>query len=175
MIKRNGSEFGLWKANLDANSSRRLMALGLALLVAWLLVMVLAVDTSASDDVGDLAANLVRAVDESAGNDSSDLAANPELSAVRRYARSTSDNLEIALRESYAIFAGGTSRSAAMAANPELFVVDRFTGPASNPVLASGGAAGQQNDSNFFAANPEVMTARRHGLLVSDCGPALGC
>ena len=151
MIKRNRSELNLWNANLEASSSRRLMALGLALLVAWLLVMALAADVLAGDDPADIAANLVMAVDAGtlAGDASSELAANPELSAVRQYARST-------------------SQSAAMAANPELMAAGRFTG-------LSGGAASQGGDSSFLAANPEVMTARRYGGTLSECGVALGC
>lgn len=153
MNNRKGSEFSMRNADLETNSGRRLMALGFALAAAWLLVLTMTADSTAS-------------------NDPVDLAANPELSAARRWAQGAAlaANPELAAAGRYA---RGTSRSAAAAANSEQLAAGRFTGPVSN--LWSGGAAGLQNGSSFMAANPETMTARHYSLSVSECGLALGC
>ena len=91
MNERNGSEFGLWTANLEASSSRRFLAMGL-LLVAWLLTMILVTDVLASEDPAELAANpeLAAAERYTPGiSQSATMAANPELAAAGRYAPRT--------------------------------------------------------------------------------------
>ena len=131
MIKRN-RELTIWNANLEASSGRRLVALGFALLIAWLLVMIVAADTSAGDD-------------------STELAANPELSFARRWYRTT-------------------GQSAAITANPELSLARRWVRDAGQSA-----AVGQQDNTSFLAANPEVMIARRYSSSGFDCSIALGC
>ena len=146
----------IWNANREAGSGRRPWTLGFALLVALVLVMAMAAGTWAFGD-------------------SDELAANPELSAARRYAHSTRDNLEFAVRESYAIAAGGTSPSAATAANPELAAVGRYARGTSQGVALDArldSVAGLYevyargtSRSAALAANPELMAAGRFAGL----------
>ena len=136
MIKRNSTELNMWNANLQASSSRRLMALGFALLIAWLLVMAVAADTSAGNDSADLAANpeLAAAGRYARGtSQSAAMAANPELMAVGRYTGAASS-----LALTFGGAAGFQNDSSYMAANPEVMTAQRF----SRPVSECGAALG---------------------------------
>ena len=203
MTNRHRGEFTTWNASLQASSGRQLLALGVALLVAWLFVMAVVGDASAGDDLANLAANPELAA---AGrwafsqSPSTAAAANPELAAAGRWAFSGSRgtaaaaNPELAAAGLWAfsgsrgtaaaanpelaaagLWAFSGSRGTAAAANPELAAASRYSGLASSTALTFRSAAGGQNDSSFMAANPEVMTAHRYSRPVSECGIALGC
>jgi hypothetical protein len=136
MINRNRGVFSRWNTNVEVRSGRRLVALGFALLVAWLLVMAVAVDASAGDGSVDLAANpeLSAAERWSRGTgQSAAMAANPELAAAGRFSGPVSSE---ALTSGSA--AGLQNDSSFMAANPEVMTARRFSRPVSDCGVALG-------------------------------------